>query len=486
VVRMNDINDITPVTSCYEVLSHLTEKIVSADLSTFEALKRYVSPLPDDPRLESMLKSSFDLQRRLYWGFFKDVTPEAFPRLWEQIVVPDRDYPFAGDLKRFMSIQDVYLCMIDIHGYTRFCRENRHNMSMLDLLDKMLQLDVPRLAAESGVIARRAHGDEILLFGPSAGATLEAVLRVVDYFGKRRRLSDGSPSKDKPSLVLPEFFISAGIAGGQTYASLVITRDGDISGDLVNAAARLQARANQIAPELNKILLTSHAYRKIKSQPEAWRTIDGITKIDFFNDGPVEFKGIELTVYETVFLATEAHRLSYRDAMEELYEAIAAGAWKSKIFELSLKVAITAIENLPPEGAKAAKGLLATARSALEHFAAERYEKATASLGTLVDGLELVPSADGLVVLYLRGIADNYARIASAFLASLDREIDDNLETLYGLKELENLRLLRASRDRYEAFRSSARLQARGRKTAWFREADKAAPELSVRIASRK
>ena len=485
---MNDIKEYGQSSSVYEVLSHLMDKVTSGELATFESLKRYVSVLPTGQRLEAMLRRAFFLQRRLYWGFFKDVSPESYPSVWEQVVVPDRDYPFAGDLKRYMSIQNVYLCIVDIHGYTKYCHDQRHNMSMLDLLDKMLQVDVPRIAAESEVVSKRARGDELLLLGSSATSVLDAVLRIIKYLSKRRRLSDGRPGKPGEGFVLPEFFVSAGIAGGQSYTSLVITRDGDLSGDLVNTAARLQARANAIAPDRNKILLTSHVYQRLKGAGVSIQRVDGINKVDFFNTGAIEFKGVSLTVYDTVFLETEAYRLGYREAMEDLYVAIDKGMWKSRIFEAAATLAERIVSNLPTEdkGGAARRAMLGDLKAATDSFGVERYEKAVASFGEMVSKLEAIPGVDGLALEYLRAVHDNYTVLVDAFTANLDRDIDEHLDTIFGQKELERFRLYRQHHAVYGELREQTRLQARSRKVIWFREADRVSPELSVRIKSRK
>lgn len=483
---MNDIKEFVPSTSPYEILVHLNERIMSGELVTFESLKRYTSLLPEGTKYATILKKAFDLQRRLYWGFFKDVSPDSYPQVWTQVVTQDRDFPFGGDLKRYMSIQGVYVCMIDIHGYTKYCHEHRQNMSMLDLLDRMLQVDVPMLASQSRVISKRAHGDEVLLLGTSASDVLEATLRIVSYFSKRKRLEDGTSNKSGIEIMLPEFFISAGIAGGQSYASLIITRDGDISGDIVNTAARLQSRANIVAPDTNKILLTSQVYQKLKGS--AVREIDGINKVDFFNANAIEFKGVNLSVYEIIFLDTEAFRISYRDVMEELYSAIDKNMWKSKIFELAMDLATRLLANQPLEarGKVDTKGLLNLIKCASEFFAIERYEKAMAAYSMLTTQLASIQGIDGLAVEYMQRIEENYSRILASFVSCLDCEVDKNLKTMYGQKELEQFTTISKHHAMYDELRDSARLRIRGRKAIWFREADKVTPELSVRILSRK
>jgi hypothetical protein len=359
---------------------------------------------------------------------------------------------------------------------------------MLDLLDKMVQVDIPRLVAESGVISKRAHGDEVLLLGAGATSVLEAALRIVEYLSKRRRIADGPANKPGTGFMLPRFYLSAGIAGGQSYTSLVITRDGDISGDLVNTAARLQARANRIAPDSDKILLTSHVYQKLRGAGVSVREVDGINKIDFFNTGPIEFKGVKLNVYDTVFLETDAARLSYRDVMENLYEALDKDLWKSRVFDVSMVLASRLLAALPREGGASPerRALAESLKTATSCFAVERYEKAVSAFGRLVEGLAAVAGVDGLALEYLKAIHENYAAIVDSFVTNLDRDIDEHLETLYGQKELERFRTLRQHHTMYDELRESARLAARGRKAMWYRDADRIAGELGIRILSHK
>ena len=72
---MNEIKEYTASSSAYEVFVHLSDKIVKGDLLTFTALRTYCSALPESPRTEAILKKAFELQRRLYWGFFRDTRP---------------------------------------------------------------------------------------------------------------------------------------------------------------------------------------------------------------------------------------------------------------------------------------------------------------------------------------------------------------------------------------------------------------------------
>lgn len=494
---MKDIKEIAPSTSPYEILVHLFEKILSRELLTFEALKSYASVLPDGPRTSLILKKAFELQRQLYWGFFRDVTPDTFPRVWNAVVLPDPRFPFAGDLKRYMSIPDIYAGLLDIRGYTRYCRENRHNLSMLDLLDRMIQEDIPEIAAREGVVSRRSQGDTILLLGASAEDVLKAALQIIDYFARRRRSADEVKPAGRPGsgVVLPEFLVSAGLAGGQKYTPLVITRDGDLSGDIINSAARLQARAGKVSPDRNKVLVTSHVFQRI--QAGGVKGDRGLlSKVDFFNTGTIDFKGTSLSVYDTVFLSTEAYRLSYRDLMEELYDSMDKSMWKSKVFLDTLRVAARLADNLPGIVLKTRQGvdapeisrqsLLDRVKAAQDYFSAENYELAVTVLGSLVEDFSQLEGMDDLALEYIRAIHENYSALAAAFVENLDREVDEHMDQIFSPKETESFTALRSNHRTYEKSLTGARLRVRNRKAVWYRIADSWAPELGIRIQSQK
>lgn len=494
---MKDIKERTADTAPYEILVHLNDKILSGDLGTFEALKTYASVLPEGSRTELILKKAFELQRRLTWGIFRDVRPETFPRVWNAVVLPDDRYPFAGDLRRFISIPDVYVGLLDIRGYTQYYRDNRRNLSMLDLLDRMMQEDIPRIAAKEGVVSRRSQGDALLLVGASAQDVLTATLEIIEYFSRRRRSADDELPAGRPGsgLVLPEFRISAGIAGGQKYAPLVITRDGDLSGDILNTAARLQARAGKLSPDRSKVLLTSHAYQRV--QASACGSGKGILgTIDFFNAGTIDFKGASIGVIDTVFLATEAYRLSYRDLMEELYDSVDKGMWKSKVFLDTLRVAARMAENLPgivPRtrqrtggGEIGREGILERVRTAKTLFESEKFELAVVVLGALVEDLSRLAVMDESTLEYIRTIHGNYEALTASFLEVLDREIDQNMDQILAPKEVEGFLVQRSHSRAYEKSLTAARLRVRNRKGLWYRAADASTPDLKIRIQSLK
>jgi class 3 adenylate cyclase len=501
---MNDIKEYASSISPYEVLAHLCDKIVRGEFLTFNALREYCSPLPDNQRTEAIFKRAFELQKRLYWGFFREISPVTYPKVWSKVVVPDRKYHFAGDIKRMATIPDVYMAILDIHGYTRFCQKHRHNMSMLELLDRVLQQDLPAISAKYGVVSRRSSGDEILLLGGSAAELFEVVFLITRRLAKdplsARAQGESGPEPSRgangSSDVLPSFQVSAGVAGGAKYAQLVITRDGDLSGTIVNTAARLQSRANRISPDRTKILLTSVTFQKLKALPPTSH-YEFLKAVDFFDTGMVEFKGVNVPVFDTVFLAEDKKRLDYRDRMGALYDSIGQGLWSSRVFSDALAL-MARISTANGEGfvdektgrpidAADPMSLMQRIKKAQSLFAAEHYEQAVQELSELVDVFLCAAGRDPIAVEYLDGVRDNYRRLVEGFTSCLDREIDEHLEAIFlSQTDRANYRTLEKHFSTFASVRDAARLKVEDRKSLWTHCVEDAAESLGVKIQAKK
>lgn len=478
-----------------QLLLDLYEKIISGELTTFEALKKSVSKMRVTNGLRRCLFRAFALQRKLYWGFFRDLTPKSYPGLWKEIVIADDKFKFGGDLKRFMSIPDIYLGLLDIHGYTRYCNDKKRNMSMVDLLDRMIYEDVNAICCENGVISKRAQGDEILVLGASAPAVLKSVLQIMEYFNTQgRSFRNTVLSRKLPGTVLPKFQISAGISGGQKFTPLIITRDGDISGDIVNTAARLQAKANKISPDKNRIMLTSHVYQKLQSS--VGKECDVFADIDFFNIGTVMFKGTSLNVYDIIFLPEEECRLKLRDPMEALYSSLGKGLWKTKIMKDALNVAERAVIIQLERGCKdsaSGRKLETQLREIIEllkktHtlFNGLYYEAAISSFSRIIDAMLSMNRFDPVVLDYLELVIKNYLSINEIYSRTLDEEVVVRLNEVYNPQEKEHYLLLKKQSAMYDKIKSSTRLKLKGRKTTWHRITEEMGEQLNVCLQSFK
>ena len=479
-----------------KLMLNLYENVITGKLTSFSDLKAATSKLPVNNTLRKCLFKAFVLQKRLYWGFFSGLTQKKYPGLWHEIVLPDPDFRFGGDLKRSMSIPEIYLGLLDIHGYTRYCQSKKRNMSMVDLLDRMIYEDVDAICSESGVISRRAQGDEILILGPSALDVLKAVMQIMDYFNTQgRSFRNTVLSRRLPGTVLPKFQISAGIAGGQKFTPLVITRDGDLSGDIVNTAARLQAKANKISPEKNRILITNHVYQKLRVTMRE-RHDDIFNSIGFFNIGSVEFKGVDLRVYDIVFLPSEQQRLRLRGPMENLYNSLEKKQWKSRILKDALSAAEEALQVLSeiPQKSGDSGGLTAEKFRKLQEmikmvrtmFDSMFFEAAVSTFSAITETLARIDRMDRIVLEYLELVSGNYTQINDAFISIMDNEAENRLNEICTIQERDSYLVMQKHSVMFKKLQSTVRLKLNSRRKTWALISDEMSSALPGSLRSLK
>ena len=286
------------------------------------------------------------------------------------------------------------------------------------------------------------------------------------------------------------------MAGGAKYAQLVITRDGDLSGTIVNTAARLQARANRISPDRTKILLTSVTFQKLKTQPPSAH-YEFLKAVDFFDTGMVEFKGVNVPVFDTVFLATEANRLEYRDRMSALYDSIGQGLWSSHIFADALNLMARIVTSSSgclvdeatgqPIDAADSISIIQRIKKAQGYFVAERYELAVNEYSELTDVFCRAKGRDPIVVEYLTNVRDNYRKIVESFTFRLDQEIDMHLEAIFlSPTDRANFRTLEKHYAMFGSVRDAARLKVQDRRSLWGKSVEDAADTIDVKIQAKK
>jgi class 3 adenylate cyclase len=474
---MQRIEEYVPrVTSPYELMMHLYDQILAGRITTLAALKDYTSVLPEGTLTAAIFKRAFELMRKLSWGYFRALGPEEFPELWKVMVVPDRQYPFAGDLKTTITSPDLFVGVLDLHGYTKFCQMNRHNMSRLDALDAVLFHDFSRLASKLGVISRRFNGDEIVLVGAHVEQVVETIMDIMGHLSRAFRKAVGAQQVGHNTR-LPEFQISAGITGGQKYASVVVTRSGDLSGDLLNSAARLQARANKLSPDTDRILLSGHAYHRLLT-----RLKTGIVQlpyqVGYLNAGTVEFKGINLPVFEMLFLDREGYRLTYQPHLEKLFLSLRKKLWRGNVLEDALALAEALVGSWPHLGASHKVKILHALRAVRELFGTDQFEQALTQYEAILKILSAIKHADPLVVDYLCQIGTGYRSIYDRFQILVDLELEAQSDQTR--KTLAKYHAL------YETTRSQAREQFHHSRSLWLKATEEARQGIEVRIRQAK
>ena len=493
---MRDIRELSAETTSYELFTHVYWQIVTRRICGFSELVEYLKDVEEGTRKDYVLQSAFPLIREIHWGFFRDMNPKSYPVLWGQLSRPHPEYPFAGDLKLSMSITDIYCAFIDIHGYTEFSK-SRNDATLLRLLDVCIEEDVKALCRENNVVGNRARGDEIILIGTSAYDVVNSVVMIADYFGTRRLTGKKELVQKRRGELnkLPDLSISAGIAGGRKYTSLVITKAGDLSGTVVNTAARLQSRANRVSSTTTRILAAQNVRLKYEAEAaKRYAPMFTASQMAFLDVGHFAFKGLEMRITEVLIDETEMHRLQYRDNLGRFLDALWNHRWTDAIFlELCdlLAEACRAMPGfaLPEPEKKAAGGRSESGNSAVtglllsagELFGTVRdFAAAMDALRRAVRILADVPGVDPFLLIYAEAVEAEYRRIHEAYDKHIEAYTEKNRNNLFRPEEHAEYDRLRRVVSVHETMRTDliGRIDSEKRRSLWHRLVKQMEPTL--------
>jgi len=481
---------------------HLYRLILGRQIRTFSALVDHMDEHDCSFVPDKVVMHGFRLLKELHWGFFRDLTSEQFPRLWGELVIPHRTFPAAGDLKRNITISNLYVALLDIHGYTRFCQESRRNLSHMRKLDEFLHSGVRRISGRNQALGHRERGDEIIVIAASATDAVKTTLEIIDSFSRRGTLQGMGVERDREEFqsVLPDFRVSAGIAGGNLTTPLIITESGLLSGFLINTAARLQTRANELAPKDSKCLVTQFVHKGFQKDSQSQPLpIHQKGALHFLDNGIVAFKGVNVAALEVLFRKKDRYREKYDEQLTILYDSLKMGRWKERIFSDLMALIIRVCEVMPDVDVKVQHegktvgltnvGLIALCKHARELYEnREDYRSAVRLLLDLRTFCGAVDALDRLVVDYLNRIAESYKTLIDEFEEKLDVEIGAKLDSIFkpelratylaaqrSAETLEKLRTL--------AYRSNA---LHNKKAVWYKLIEDAGATLNVEIYSGK
>ena len=448
----------------------------------------YVKPLPRTEPNQRVFRKIFHLIKELNWGVFGPLDEKEFPGLWRELVLPDPEMPGTGDLKRNTSISTVYAAILDIHGYSAFCLKNRRNLSMLMLLDECIQEDIRRIAKNFGTLSWRSEGDAIILISDDPRGISSAAVNIADYFSRRRIVKSKKLQESRivHKIILPDMAVSAGIAGGRAYTPLVITRDGDISGDIINTAARLQSFANTLAPTETKILAANHVVHQLqKERPGA--ESDLLDEVSYFNLGRFQFKGMELTVFEILFKESQKEKLSYQGPLLKLYSAIEKERWRDLIFTSLLNVISRVISSAKQIkiGDATRSELLNQCTQALKLYKSGRdFHRPIAILRELRTALSHLRNADPILMIYTDQILEKYSLIEREFYDYLEKNLPGMINKVLDLSQRDLFLKASKSREIYERLKQKGldEMMKENQKYTWYRIIDEERETLSSRI----
>jgi hypothetical protein len=501
---MKDINDFNANTTEYELFFFLYEKVMSREITAFSQLKQLVKPIIKSQTAQNVVLQVFDLIKRLNWGFFADVSPKTHRKLWRELVVSDKDFPDAGDIRRTMQVANIYICMLDIHGYTKFCQESRNNLSRLHTLDRIINHEIRTISTQCQSVSRREPGDEMVVVSPSATDALTVTLSIIDYFAKTNVVNDPSISNRREGSAagsLPVFKISAGITGGNTTSPLIVTEDGDLSGFLLNIGARLQTRANELSPRESRVMVSKQVQMNFIKENQAEKcALFRNNAVYFLDTGMIEFKGVMLPTCEAIFDSKERYKEKISEALQKLFASIRENLWEQRIFLDILNLIARAAVSMPPFivnppqpvaglSALSNQSVVDLCRQAMRHYATEEdYPAAVKILRHLIEVISLMPDFDHLIFDYLKGISARYDSLLSRYDSAINREIETKAKDIFA----ENTyKILQAAKNGVLVYE---KLLAQGRKSKlltrkkilWYKLIKESYQELAFTLYSGK
>ncbi|MDR0450339.1 MAG: hypothetical protein LBH26_03645 [Treponema sp.] len=477
---------------------------MSREITSFSQLKHAVKPILKSETAQQVILRIFYLIKRLNWGFFADISSKSHPKLWRELVVSDKDFPGAGDIKRTMQVANIYICMLDIHGYTKFCQESRNNLSRLHTLDKIITYEIRKIATQCQSVSRRERGDEMVIVSPSATDALTVTLSIIDYFAKTDVVKDpaiSSRRKGEAADNLPVFKISAGITGGNITSPLIVTEDGDLSGFLLNIGARLQTRANELSPRESRVMVSKQVQMNfIKENQTEKCALFRNDAVYFLDTGTIEFKGVMLPACEAVFESRERYKEKISDSLQKLFASIRENLWEQRIFLDILELIARTAASMPPfmvNPPQPISGLLTLSnqsviqlcRQAVKAYTTEEdYPAAVGILRQLIEVISMMPDFDRLIFDYLKGISSRYDNLLTRYDSAINREVEDKAGDIFTENACKTLRAAKNGILLYD------KLLAQGRKSKvltrkkilWYKLIKESQEELAFTLYSGK
>ena len=443
---MKDISEYNSSISEGEFFTFLYDKIISREITVFSKLKEFAAPALKVKSSHPVIMRAFALLKRLNWGFFSNIEPNVHKKLWKELVISDKDFPEAGDIKKTLQISNLYVAMCDIHGYTKFCMDSRKNLSMMHTLDWAIENEIKRISDLCGAVSQRERGDEMVIVAASATDALMVTLCIIDYFRKTNFVGDPEiPTKRTGNAeALPVFQITAGITGGNTQSPLIITERGNLAGFLLNSGARLQTRANELSPKESRIMIAKQVmmnYEKENVQEKC--ILMRKDAIYFFDTGQIEFKGVLIPTCEVIFDKDERYKEKFAEDMTKLFASIRDNLWEQRIIQDILELLIKVAQCMPKfhiTPAAPINGMqtinndsyVQICRMTMKAYGMdENYHTAVGYLQNLIDISEQVPKFDRLVLDYIRGITKKYKLLLDAYESHIDKEVEEKASNIF-------------------------------------------------------
>jgi hypothetical protein len=345
---------------------------------------------------------------------------------------------------------------------------------MLHTLDRTINHEIRRIAFQCQAVSQRERGDEIVVVAASATDALTVTLAIIDYFGKTNVVNDPRINTRRlgDAVILPVFKLSAGITGGNTTSPLIITENGNLSGFLLNAGARLQNRANELSSTESRVMITKQVQMNyIKENSAEPCHLFECGTVYFLDTGIIEFKGVLLPTCEAVFKTEDRYKERFSEGLTQLLSSIKENLWEQKIYLDLMELLFQAVQAMPAFQAAPSKpinGMRTVTNVSFQQLCKigaktylqdEDYACAVSLLHSFVDIMETVPQFDRLILDYTRGVAEKYNLLLQSFEAAIDKEIDEKAGLIFSGDHLKTYMAAKNGTAIYE------KLKAIGRKS---------------------
>lgn len=435
------------VNTHHELFSYFYDKIISREITTFSELADRIDRVKTTFNKTPVVYKCFQLIKELHWGYFNVLTKSSYPKLWKELVLTHQKYTSAGDLKRNITISNLYIALLDIHGYTAFCQTSKKNISRLHKLDEFIAQGIQKIAADNGAISQRERGDEILVIAAGATDMLRTVMGIIDTFAAQPVFDEDTVTHNHGDygITLPEFQVSAGIAGGNLSTPLIITEQGTLSGFLLNTAARLQGRSNELSPKLTRVTCTNTVKQKFdKENTHSKSALFSSGMLFFLDCGTLEFKGINISTCEIIYHPRDEYKKRLAKPIEEVLTNIKNGGWQYRVFNSVINLIHFTAQIMPPFEVEitTVTGLdLITPQSirilcdrSMQFFAEEDYINAVNYLERLTERIKQVPNFERLVIDLAENILHAYQELLTEYEALLDEQVNKHIDNIFNEK----------------------------------------------------
>ncbi|MDR2509605.1 MAG: hypothetical protein LBC77_03055 [Spirochaetaceae bacterium] len=462
------------ISAAQELFYHLISKVIEEKINSFSDLRSYVATTAPaaltDKRYYEMISKISSVIRRMNWGFFTGLEKEKHQRLWEILVLEDKQWKDTGDLKKSSALAGLCVASMNIRGYTQFCNTNKARLKNLHIFDRAVNDQAQLIADACFSICKFERGDEMIVVSANAADCVLATISLMDFFSGARTFADSGIDTERKGMagILPDFQTSAGIAGGQT--PLVISETGNIYGPLLDAAICLQARAVEHSPDDACIFSTKTIVMLLEKMDINRKGI--LLKenaLKFFDMGKIMNNGVQLLSVEILFNDAQKYKCAFFDEFEKLSNALQQGLWERNVFTCLLNLVIKALNTMPlfEFNYRGKDGKIEKLNNhVLEHqfmialnsfLHKQNYFKAVDVLCNAAEKLKAVPAFDKRIRNFTIDISERYRKIISEYEEMVETLIEENKNDLFSERDLAIYTTLKKNISVYDKLRLNAR-----------------------------